>query len=296
VVTPTALVTGASGFIGGHLARRLVADGWAVTLLGRSSARLPADLARDCRVLPSDVGPDEFAGRLADDRPDVCFHLATHFVGVHGPADDDPLVEANVGFGVRLADALAHAGEVAFVNVGTVWQHHDGRPYGPTSLYAATKQAFADLLQYYAECTPLRAVTVELSDTYGAGDRRVKLPQLLTRAVQTGEPLLLSPGEQLVDFTHVDDVVEALLRAVPLAGPAAPAYAVGGDPMTLRGFVDLVGEVLGEPVPVRWGARDYRPRERMGRWAVTPPLPGWTARTDLRTGLTALFAEPADRA
>jgi len=289
VVSRTALVTGASGFVGPHLTRRLLADGWRVAVVARAASALPADLEGRCRVVRADVEAVRFAREVADVGADVCFHLATHFTGVHGPADVDPMVEANLRLGTRLADALAAGDGAAFVNVGTVWQHHAGRPYGPTSLYAATKQAFADVLQYYAECTPLRVVTVELGDTYGPGDRRRKLLQALVEAAGSGAALQMSPGEQLVDMTHVTDVVEALLHGVPLAGRDAPAFAVRGEEMTVREFVDLVGQVLGTPVPVVWGARGYRPREMTERWAHTPPLPGWSARIGLRRGLEELL-------
>lgn len=289
------MVTGATGFIGGHLVRSLLREGWEVAVLARSSSRVEEELRRRCEILLADVEQQELVRQVARFAPDTCFHLATHFVGVHGPEDVGPLVTANVELGTRLADALSACGNVAFVNTGTVWQHHDGRPYGPSSLYAATKQAFADVLQFFAECTSLAAVTVELPDTYGPGDERVKLLQLLERAHRTGRPLQLSPGRQMVDFVHVDDVVRALVQAVPLAGPGAPSYPIGGRPVTVRDFVGLVGEVLGSDVPVEWGARDYRPREMMHPWRYFPPLPGWAPTIDLREGLVAVLEGPAPR-
>lgn len=285
-----ALVTGASGFIAPHLVRRLLADGWEVGLVVRATSRVPEDLLPRTTLLRADVDPAVFGDSVQVFAPRTCFHLATHFVGAHGPDDVDPLLEANLALGTRLAEALSTGGAV-FVNVGTVWQHHESRRYGPTSLYAATKQAFVDVLQFYAECTPLRAVTVELSDTYGPGDRRTKLLQLLVRAHGTGEPLLLSPGEQWIDLTHVVDVVAALVRAADLADSSAPAFAARGTTMPLRQFVALVGELLGAPVPVRWGARPYRAREMMTPWRYSPPLPGWQPSVDLRDGLAAVLAQ-----
>lgn len=284
-----ALVTGASGFVGPHLTRRLLRDGWDVAVLTRASSRLPSDLRGRCTVLSIDVTADEFAAQTGRFAPDVCFHLATHFVGVHRSSDIGPLVSANVELGTRLADALARLDAATMVNVGTIWQHHEGRAYGPSSLYAATKQAFADVLRFFTETTPLTAVTVELSDTYGPGDTRPKLLPALVRAARTGEPLSLSPGGQLVSYVHVDDVVTALLRAVDHAGPDVPSFSVHGTPLALREFVALVGDVLRTDVPVRWGARDYRPREMMTSWTHHPELPGWAPAVDLRDGLAAVL-------
>ena len=93
------------------------------------------------------------------------------------------------------------------MNTGSYSQHYGGRAYSPVSLYAATKQAFQDILQFYCEVRGLRAVTLELPDTYGPDDKRPKLFSLLDRVARSGETLQMSPGEQLLDLLHVDDVV-----------------------------------------------------------------------------------------
>lgn len=284
-----ALVTGASGFIGQHLSRRLLREGWQVALLTRSPSNLPSDLRHGCTVLSTDVCDEEFAAQTRRFTPDVCFHLATHTVVVHRPTDIRPLLTANVELGTRLADALSGLDAATMVNVGTVWQHRDGRPYAPSSLYAATKQAFVDVLRFFTETTSLKAATVELSDTYGPGDGRPKLLPALVHAARTGEKLSMSPGGQLVDYVHVDDVVTALVQAVAHAAADVPSFSVHGTPMVLRDFVELVGEVLGNQVPVRWGARAYRPREMMTPWTYHPDLPGWAPAIGLREGLAGVL-------
>ena len=290
-MTGRALVTGATGFIGAHLARRLVADGWRVSVLVRDGRRLPADLAAACSLVPASADAGTLAAAVRADAPDACFHLAGHVIGPHRPADVDLLLESNVALGTRLADALAALPDVAFVNTGTVWQHHDGRPYGPASLYAATKQAFADVLQYYAECTPLRAVTVELPQVYGPGDRRGRLLHQLVEAHRTGTSVALSPGHQLLAFTHVSDVVEALVQALQQASPDAPVLTLDVQTVTLREFVDVVGDVLGAPVPVSWGALEYRSREMFRSWDQGRALPGWRPAIGLREGLLKVLGE-----
>jgi nucleoside-diphosphate-sugar epimerase len=289
----TVLVTGATGFIGTALARRLVRDGREVALLVRPTSAVPDDLRSSCRLLSPEVGTPGFAEQLGELAPEVCFHLAGHVVTAHAPADVDPMVDANLRLGIHVADAVSGGPDVAFVNVGTIGQHHDSRPYGPVSLYAATKQAFADVLRYYAECTGVRAVTVEVPQVYGPDDHATRLVPSLARAHASGRPIGLSPGEQLVDLLHVDDVVAALLLAVPHAAADAPAFSLSGEPMTLRALVALLGDVLGGPVPVEWGARDYRPREMTQPWAGAPGLPGWAPQVELRAGLAdALGATP----
>src|SRR6476619_3912220 len=176
-------------------------------------------LVRDASAdLPSGVNGHPIPTRISDliglvggIEPDVCFHLATAFRGVHVADDIEPMVTANVGFGTALAEAVSQAGDCVFVNTGTVWQHFDARPYSPVSLYAAMKQAFTDVLRFYEEVASLPVVTLELTDTYGPGDPRPKLLPILVRAAREGTELQMTDGTQLIDLLHVDDAVRALL-------------------------------------------------------------------------------------
>jgi len=287
----TALITGATGFIGTHLAARLVARGATVVAVVRPTT--------DTRLLPEGVRPvlhDGTTAALADvvrrAKPDVTFHLAARFVAQHGPDDIAGLIDDNVLFSAQLFDALAGAGCRRLVNVGTGWQHQAGAPARPVNLYAATKQAVQDLLAYFTTASTLRAVTLKLLDTYGPGDRRQKLFTVLHRASETGVPLQMSPGEQLLDLVHVDDVVDALLVAAQRAGSndadSSESFAVpAARRYTLREVVELYSSVTGRPVDVVWGGRPYRDREVMVPW-TGDPLPGWRPAVPLADGLRSL--------
>jgi nucleoside-diphosphate-sugar epimerase len=287
-----ALVTGATGFVGSHLTRALVARGDDVHALARASARRErlADLT-------DGVTFHEDPGGVLDDvvtaaRPDATFHLATHFVAEHAPDDVASMVAANVAFPTRLADALARVAPGArFVNAGTAWQHVGGARYRPKNLYAATKQAFEDVLAAYAVRGELQCVTLDLYDTYGPDDPRGKLVDVLVRALRTGEPLAVGSGRPLLDLVHVRDAVAAFCVAAeqPL-GPEATVYAVSsGAPVTVRELVDVLADVAGKPVPVQWGARPDRAGDMVTYWDTGLPLPGWAPAVDLRTGLAELL-------
>jgi nucleoside-diphosphate-sugar epimerase len=280
-----ALVTGATGFVGGHLVTRLVADGWDVDALVRTpTGGLPDDVTR--HEIPSDI--EALIALVADLKPDVCFHLATAFRGVHVPEDIDPMVTANVGFGTALAEAVSQAGSCTFVNTGTVWQHYDARAYSPVSLYAAMKQAFTDVLRFYQEVSGLPVVTLELTDTYGPGDPRPKLLPILLRAAREGTHMQMTDGTQLIDLLHVDDAVSALIATA--AGTAGDTYgASGGNTLNLRDLVARFESVSGLTVDAEWGVRAARPREMMRPWMVSGPPPGWSPQVSLDAGIRALI-------
>jgi nucleoside-diphosphate-sugar epimerase len=238
-------------------------------------------------VIPEDV--DRLIGLVREIAPTDCFHLATAFRGVHCPADIGPMIDANVRFGAVLAEAAARVPGLRFVNTATVWQHFDGAPYDPVSLYAATKQAFADILRFYAEVQGLAVHTLELTDTYGPGDSRAKLIPLLLRAGADGTPVDMTDGMQLIDPVHVDDAVGALLATAD--APAGATYGARGDgAITLRELVDRFQRATDLKVDVRWGARPARPREMLRPWMTAGPPPGWSPQVRLDDGLRALVA------
>ncbi len=228
-------------------------------------------------------------------RPQVVFHLASLFLARHTSEQVIPLLQSNVLLGTQLLEAMRVAGVHSLINTGTCWQHFEGETYAPVNLYAATKQAFEDVLTYYVEAAGVRSVTLSLFDTYGRGDLRNKLLPSLLNCLETGNTLEMSPGDQVLDLLHIDDLCTAYLQAAELVRDleCAPAvtYAVsGGQRRTLREIAALLEQVAGQPLRVAWGARSYREREIMQPWSGTP-LPGWTPRIDLRDGLHSLLEE-----
>ncbi len=206
---------------------------------------------------------------------------------MHQVADIAPMIAANLHFGTVLAEGAARVPGLAFVNTGTVWQHYDAAPYSPVSLYAATKQAFSDLLVFYAEVEGLAVHTIELMDTYGPGDTRAKLIPFLLRAGTEGTPVEMTDGTQLIDLVHVEDAVGALLATA--AAPAGATYGARGDgAITLRELVDRFQAATGLALDVRWGVRPARPREMLRPWMTADPPPGWSPVVTLDDGLRAL--------
>ena len=286
------LVTGATGFIGRHLVNGLRREGVAVDILVRRESTRPLPEAwRDdvtCRVW--DGSTNGLAAIVAAARPETVYHLASLFIAQHSPVDIEPLIRSNILFGTQLLEAMAAASVRHLVNLGSSWQHYQNQPYSPVCLYAATKQAFEAIMCFYVESGELRAVTLKLFDTYGSGDERPKLVPALIRASALGTLLEMSPGQQMVDFVHIDDVVEALLMAARrLAagqGGEMDCHAVtSGRAVSLRQFVEIFSQATGRPLNVVWGGRPYRPREVMELWRDGAPLPGWTPRISLEEGL-----------
>lgn len=291
--THRALVTGATGFVGSHLVRHLLRAEWQVHAIVRSTS--------DDSTLrnPRGVHLHEHSGSmrsmlsiLNDAQPDVVFHLASLVLSQHQVDDIDRLMQSNILFGMQLVEAMTKVGARALVNTGTTWQHYQGQSYSPVNLYAATKQAFEDLLQYYVEAKKLCVVTLKLADTYGPDDPRPKIINLLRNSADKGESLLMSEGLQKVDLVHIDDVVAAYdCAARHLLGDnliGHQAFSVSsGAPVSLKEVVGECERAWGVRLDVVWGGRPYREREVMSPWQGKA-LPGWHASVRLSDGLKGL--------
>ncbi len=230
---------------------------------------------------------------VARAKPDVVFHLASLFLSQHTAKDIELLIQSNVLFGNQLLEAMVVNKVNCIINTGTSWQHYNNEDYNPVCLYAATKQAFEDILTYYTEATPIKAVTLQLFDTYGLDDPRPKLFRLLAKTAKTGEVLAMSPGDQQIDLVYIDDVINAYLCAketVDTLTEGHQLYAVSsGKPLPLREVVALYEKVLGMKLNIAWGQRSYRPREVLVTWDRGRPIAGWKPQVSLADGIQRIL-------
>ncbi|GAA3722735.1 NAD(P)-dependent oxidoreductase [Sphingomonas cynarae] len=290
----TAIVTGASGYLGGHVTRRLLAADWRVVALVRPDSSLPDDLSG--RVVRVDYSGtlESVCTAFAQAPIDLVVHLASAVVGVHRPNQVDSILDANVRLPTHLLEAMRQSSCRRIVNTGTFWQHCNTDGYVPVNLYAATKQAFEDIARAYVENDGIRICTLILYDTYGADDPRAKIVRLLVEAIGASEPLLLSPGDQILDLTSASDVADAFVVAAGRMMHDTKAreerFRVSGTRLSLKALVERIRALADAPLNVELGSRPYRAREIMQPLsAAVPSLPGWYAQHVLDHEITAMI-------
>ena len=276
-----ALVTGAGGFVGAHLCARLAADGWEV--LG--TVRAEVDLA-------DPVATAEMA-RQAD--PDVVFDLAATRAEAT-PAERAATMAVNACSGAWVVNAVGERCR-AFVRLGssTEYAQADGpmdetTPLRPRGFFGATKAAGSMLVTATAAARGVRATVLRAFQVYGADDHPHRLVPAALRAARTGEVLPMTAPGMRRDWIHVDDVVEACVRA-GLADHLPPGQVLNigtGRQTANEELVAAVERVTGRPVRVAAGAHPGCPWDT-GSWVCDPSLAadllGWEAKIDLEEGL-----------
>lgn len=287
-----ALVTGATGYVGSNVARRLASNGWKVHVVARKGSKLTLlqEILGSVTFHRHDGSTESMFSILENTSPDVVFHLASFASVSHSPEDIESMLTSNIIFGTQLAEAMIANSAYLLINTGTYSQHYANKEYSPSSLYDATKQAFKDIVTFYTETTPLRVITLELFDNYGPGDPRPKIMALLQKAVREKKPFAMTRGEQLLDMVYIDDIVDAfewsaecLLKEQALKDEVYSLSSL--KPISLKGLVQVFENVAGCKLPIQWGGRSYRPREIMVPWNKGTNLPGWKAKVSLEEGI-----------
>ena len=289
-----ALVTGANGYIGSNLVRRLVSDHWCVHIIVRPSSNLEVlnPILDKLVVHEHDGTTKNMIEIVFNASPDVIFHLASLYITQHKPDDIESLITSNILFSTQLAEAAVINGVRKFINTSSSWQHFEQEDYLPVNLYASTKQAFEDILKYFVDSYGLKVLSLVLFDTYGPGDFRPKLVSLLINSIKSQKALEMSPGMQKIDIVYIDDVVNAFLKAscyLDYSKDLFSRYAVSsGLPITLLDFVSLFETIVNVKLKINWGAKPYRVREVMNTWQKFDLLPNWNPQVTLSEGLKKL--------
>ena len=206
----------------------------------------------------------------------------------------EPMVRDNVLFGAQLLEAMRALGGLTaprLVDTGSAYQHVGNADYSPASFYAATKEAFSSIVEFYAARHAYRVVTLELCDTYGSGDTRRKLIPIMIEAERNSIPMNMMPGDTLIDLVHVDDAVEAFIVAGQrvMTGNGRETFAVrSGTPITLGALFDAWAAARGRRLVATWGARAPSAGDSTVPWTRATVLPGWEARLSLSGVLSEL--------
>ncbi len=293
------LVTGAFGFVGGAVVRRLAAAGHEVRALTHRpvGSRLPALPLTDVRH--ADVRDSE-ALRPALDGVDAVCHLAALTNGRTSGDQAPQYWDVNLGGTTALLDALASRPGTRFVLGSTAAVYgspvrqpitEDARPE-PGNPYGASKLAAEEALRQRAGAGEVEAVILRCFNVGGTDDvdeARI-IPKALAVAAGRYPHLELNgDGGTVRDFVHVDDLADAY--ALALTAPATPGtrvYNVGATPASMREVVAMVEHVTGRPVPiVHRPARPEAPRLVADTTRVAGEL-GWRAE---RSGLEQIVRD-----
>ncbi|KPQ20390.1 MAG: UDP-glucuronate 4-epimerase, partial [Rhodobacteraceae bacterium HLUCCA24] len=283
----TALVTGSAGFIGFHLARRLLREGWRVAGIDALTDYYdPALKRRRLALLEAADGythltdrieaPGVLADLMAKHRPEAVLHLAAQAGVRHSIEAPRSYLESNIAGTFELLEAArAHPpAHLLIASTSSVYGANEKMPYAECdradhqmSFYAASKKATEAMAHSYAHLYGVPVTLFRFFTVYGPWGRPDMALFRFVSAMLEGRPIdVYNRGEMLRDFTYIDDLVEAVVRlidAVPATeraragdslSPVAPWRVVNignAQPVKLGDFVAAVEAALGQEAEKR---------------------------------------------
>lgn len=301
-----ALVTGAGGFIGHHLAKVLAARGFQVRCFVRYTStggigllsNLPGDVLASCEVVRGDLRDP---GAVADAVRgcDAVFHLGAHIsipFSYLCPAD---VVSVNVGGTVNVLEAARRSGCTVVVTstsevYGTARQvpMTEEHPLSAQSPYAASKTAADQIALSYHRSFGMPVVVCRPFNTYGPGQsRRAVIPTVISQALES-DVIELGSTDTTRDFVFVSDTAEGLAAALRPEAVGHVVHLGTGRETGVAELVEMVGGILGRKLAVRVSPERIRPAGSEVMRLVADPsrareLLGWQARIPLAEGLAA---------
>jgi UDP-glucuronate 4-epimerase len=267
------LLTGGAGFIGSHLAERLVRDAHQLLVVDDlNDFYSPAVKRRNLEEIRQ-IGPFEFAeadvcnqerleGLFTEFNPDVVVHLAAR-AGVR-PSLEQPLLYERVNvFGTALLLELSKkhkVGRFVFASSSSIYgttskvpfSEDEANPY-PISPYGVTKLAGEKLCYCYAHLYGLPVVCLRFFTVYGPRQRPdLAIYKFSSLIEQNREVPLFGDGSSLRDYTYVDDIIEGILAALKLKSDFEVFNLGNSNPISLLEMVRLLEAKLGKAARIRF--------------------------------------------
>ena len=322
------LLTGSAGFIGFHLARRLVSEGHEVVGLdgmtpyydialkkARVALLMRSNLFQHNELMLEDTEAFE---RLADaTKPDIIVHLAAQAGVRYSLENPRAYIDSNLlgTFNVMEAARRLQPRHFLLASTSSVYGGNAAMPFReidradhPLTLYAGTKKAMEDMAHSYAHLWAIPTTAFRFFTVYGPWGRPDMALFKFVEAALAGEAIdVYGHGQMSRDFTYIDDLIEGIMRLVPCQpvigspvsegdslSPVAPYRVVniaGGAPVKLLDFVDEIEAALGVPVK-----RNFLPMQKgdvpatFAAAELLEALTGYRPATSVREGVRAFVA------
>lgn len=299
----TFLITGGAGFIGSTLANQLAHLGHEVRVIDDLTAGDQSFLSPNIHFTRGDVQNVSRLWSLLQD-VDCVYHLAARISVAESILYPGDYNRINTGGAVSLMEAMRDAGvsRVVLASSGTVYGTQSQQPVretaatNPDSPYAVSKLAAETYIHTIGRLWEIETVALRIFNAYGPRQNlpvshAPVVPRFLRQAVTGGSVVLYGGGQQIRDFVHVSDVVDALIKAADAPDINRGVINIGcGTGISIAELVDTIETVLGKPVNRIVNAdRNTGVPTLVANIQLAAEKLGYTPKISLTEGLTSLI-------
>lgn len=298
-LTEMIFITGANGFIGSHLTRRLVKSNKEVHILIKKDADIKRlkEIQNKIIIHQGDLTEEKTIHRILNKvKPKKIFHLGSLVNPERNINLFSDMIKINLIGTLNLLKAIKNLNIDCFINTGTCEEYGNGKaPFKesqtpkPVSPYSFSKVASTKLAQTYHVITKKPIITLRPFLTYGPNQSPyLIIPSLINKALKN-ENFNMTKGEQTRDIIFVDDVVDAYIKASESKEAIGKIINVGtGKETKVRDLAEKIIELTKSETQIKFGALPYREGEVMHFFADTSKvkkLLNWEAKISLTKGL-----------
>lgn len=279
------LITGASGFIGKKLLDHFSSLNHEIVIHVRN---LQLQIDPKVKVFCGEL--IDFSSKIQIFKPDYVFHLAGSSNYPSGILEENQLLETNVKYGNTLISILQDIPDLIFVNFATSLSY-DQTTIQPYTYYALTKANFLLTLNFYSLRSSIRIFNLIIYTVYGNGDTTKRAINYIIDSLNSTKTILMSPGEQQIDFIHVDDVIclcEELLNKTP-KGRIEDIHVGTGKSTTLKQAAKTIEKISQKSANIDFGAIPYRKEEKMVNVAFIETNRFWKSKITFEKGIITLL-------
>lgn len=293
------LITGASGFVGKNLFHKLTKTNHDLIILHRGNI----GSNKEASVKFIDLRDAEWMQQVKLENPEVVIHLAAFLTSLDDELSATKLVDANILFGTQLLAALRECPLKYFINTGTFAEYyHNDENLEAAYLYAALKTAFRTILAYYQSGSSFKIINVIPFTIYGGKDSKKKLIDYIHDSIIGEEWIKMSPGEQQLDFIHIDDVVSFYLALIEQLSsfkePFTEIRLGSGIGTSPKQIASIFEKLTGKQAKIIWGGLPYRQKDTMYSVAnrnLPEQYINWNPSIDIEKGIKDYIVNLEDK-
>lgn len=288
------LITGSTGFVGRQLVKKLLQDGHSILEITRNkekSFKLFGNATS--KVIVTDIN---FENQISTFNPNIVIHLAAHLTPNDQYEDIKKLIDSNILFISILLNAVSRLDLDLFINTGTFAEYSNGDDeYSPAYFYSATKTASRSILNYYSNTYSFKQCTVVPYTIYGGKSESKKIIDLILESTESKRKLELTPGDQVLDFIHIDDVIsfyQCLINNVNKISDKSNFKLGTAKGHNLKEVANKVELLTNKKTNISWGAKDYRKCDVMYAVADLDEINNqltWTPKVSIDIGISKLI-------
>ncbi len=297
------LVTGASGFIGSHVAQRMVKENARVAIIARENSDLWRlnEIRHDIAVCRTDIRDFEKLNACINRiMPDYVFHMAAY--GVDSRQKDwSTAAQTNILGTVNLMKSLKQAGCEKFLHIGSCMEYGDKQEIvsedavlEPFNIYGSTKAAATIMAHQLAAEAGIDIVTLRAFGIFGENEGSHKFFPHIILSLLKGSRVDLTACEQYRDYCYIENIIDGFVLAASDIKCNNAVFNIGsGTVHQLNYYVDMVYELMKNNTKPNYGAIPYRSNEV---WKPRPDIGkirnvlNWEPKIPLKDGLNKTIA------